>query len=1257
MAALLCTGLAHAQSDSNQQQPAKSGKIPVEAVPADSKPVEDELVVLSPFEVSSQKDTGYQATETLAGTRIRTNLKDVGSAISVYTRDFMRDIGANDNSTLLQFTVNAEVAGTRGTYAGLGNAQTVNETGTLRAPAGAQRVRGLAAADNTRDFFVTDIPWDSFNVDRVDIQRGPNSLLFGLGSPAGIINASTRNAEYRNSGSAEVQVGSYGSVRKSLDINRELIPGVLAIRVDGLLNNQKFQQKEAWQDDVRYSGALRFDPKLFESDKFHTSIKVKFENGDIKANRPRTVSPQDAISPWFAEAGKIAVGTATALLPNQVDTYALGASVNGTSPWLNALVGQQTPGFLINGTTGQTYQINAGYINNGFRNNDGSLRGPGDNAIGMRYSEVLYGLRNYQDYAYNAQLPYYNVGQYKAKSLRNSSLFDFYNHLIDGNNKSEWEKWQAYNVTLSQTGWNDRVGIELNFDKQIYNRGGQGLLDNPTLSIDVMKNFQDGTTNPNFGRPFVQAAASGGGGNSYKSERTNKRASLFGELRASDFTKNEFLVKLLGKQRFNIVGSTERYFTETRSWNQYANDNAWDAYWNRSTGYSNGFQNRSPVAIIYLGSSLANAATGSYAGVPSINSNITLNSGYVYAFDSTWIAPASVNFGDAWTVPTTGNVSRMINAGTPPVAMTQASNPANYKGWNTGTYLNVINNKDGQNPSLQTGAQMVEKLVKSYAGSWQAFMWKESIVPTLGWRYDEVKTKSATAGAVSSNKGMLNLEPNSPLPNPYRLPDTYLPTDILKEHSVSGGLVFHVNKALPKGWDAALPVNVSLTYNDSSNFQATSARKDVYGATIDSPTGKTKEFGVLLATKNNKFSLRVMRYETNLQNAFVSNENGFNGAIVQGLKFRNVFLYKLTGYTWDTRRAYGDAGPTFNNRNYWTQAYLDNTTGRPVQTVNLFNYAGATVPANSTLETAAQASAHRDSSIRAWNDIQKWLEGKGYFAAWGFTPTTTSALTDRATYEASLDPATNLPTNPAYMPDTNTLSAYGSSAPSGYTITSDSESKGYEFELTANPTNNWRISFNASQTTASRTNVGGKKLDELISYLDTQMAGVAGDMRQFNGDYQIGNELRANYNGFRARYTLLKLQENTAASELRKWRYNIVSNYTFSSGFMKDVNVGGSYRWQDKIVLGYPVASSANGIAQYDLSKPYYGPVEEAGDVWIGYERKITKDVKWRIQLNVRNVMKENGMIPLTVEPDGQTWASARVKPVQEWTLTNTFLF
>src|SRR5688572_12450296 len=196
---------------------------------APATPPEEEVLQLSPFEVNADEDTGYAATQTLAGTRIRTDLKDVGSAITVVTKQFMEDIGATDNSTLLQYTPNAEVAGTRGTYAGLGNATSVDETSSLRNQSSNNRVRGLATADNTRDFFITDIPWDSYNVDRVDIQRGPNAILFGLGSPAGIVNASLRNAEFRNLGSVEARFGSYGSKRASLDLNQELVDNTLAI--------------------------------------------------------------------------------------------------------------------------------------------------------------------------------------------------------------------------------------------------------------------------------------------------------------------------------------------------------------------------------------------------------------------------------------------------------------------------------------------------------------------------------------------------------------------------------------------------------------------------------------------------------------------------------------------------------------------------------------------------------------------------------------------------------------------------------------------------------------------------------------------------------------------------------------------------------------------------------------------------------------------------------------------------------------------
>ncbi len=1199
---------------------------------------QEETVVLSPFEVSSTRDTGYAATETLAGTRIRTDLKDVGSAIGVVTREYMQDIGATNSSTLLQYTTNAEVAGTRGTYAGMGNGQTLFEGFSL---SGNQRLRGLGAADQTRDYFLTDIPWDSYNVDRIDIQRGPNSILFGLGSPAGIINATTRGAEFRSKGGAEFRIGSYGSTRASIDYNQVLLKDVLALRVDALWNHEKFQQDPAFQKDRRVHGALRWDPKLFGRD-FATSFRVKAETGKITANRPRTSTPYDSITPWYADAAN---GGAGGYIVDNL--YLLGANSANTNPWLRNMSGQQTPTYFFDGATGQVYSINAGYINNGFRNNNGTVRGPGDNAVGQRYSEIIYGLGGYRDYAFNAKLPFYNFAQYKNKMLTDPSVFDFYNVLLDGPNKGEGAKWDSYNVTFSQTGWGDRVGLELAYDSQDYKGDSWSLLGGaPAINIDVTRQMQDGSTNPNFGRAFV---STGTGSGSYNiSERESLRASLFGEFRSTDVFDRGFLTKLLGRHRFNAVASRETNTTENRNWNLYANDNAWDAFVNRTTGFSNVFTNRSPVGLIYLSPSMASATSAAGAGLPGIGAPIRMNDGPVYLFDSTYTSTTPPT--DPWAVPA-GNayLNKVFN---PSLTTTQASNPANYRGWNNATQLNTLSFEEGE--PLYTSATKRERVVTSYAGTWQGFLWNEAIVPTLGWRYDEVKTRSRNASPDSARKGYLKLDPAS-----YSLPD-FTEKDYYKDHSVSGGLVVHLNKLLSRSLDDRLPFNVSLSYNDSRNFQALSARVDMYNNRIDNPAGKTKDYGVLLSTKDNRFSLRVIKYESEVSNATVSTDSGFSNPVVQGIKFRNVFLYRMTGYTWDTRRPYNDPGPTFNNRNFWSQAWVDKN-GRPVLSVNYLNdpaqYGSSIPPTAVKLETPEEAAAHRDASIRAWNDIQSWLDKRGYFTAFNYTPTTLSALTDRATYEASLDPATNLPTNAQYLPVTGTLQNYGQSTPAGYAITGDQQSEGYEFELTANVTPNWRLAFNASKTSATTSRIGNDALNEFVAYMDEQMAGVAGDMRQFNGDYVANNEVRKNWNDWRATYTALKLQEQTSASELRKWRFTVVTNYNFTQGWMKGVGVGAAYRWQDKVILGYPVYTDTRGYAAYDLSKPYYGPSEGGTDVWLSYSRKLNERIRWKIQLNVRNAFEKEGLIPITVQPDGSTWAGVRMKPVQEWSVSNSFEF
>ena len=81
-----------------------------QAVPAPrpSPATDDVPLTLSPFVVEEAQDRGYAATSTLAGTRLRTDLRDVGAAISVVTSQFLLDTirtlnDINHRNTLLEF--------------------------------------------------------------------------------------------------------------------------------------------------------------------------------------------------------------------------------------------------------------------------------------------------------------------------------------------------------------------------------------------------------------------------------------------------------------------------------------------------------------------------------------------------------------------------------------------------------------------------------------------------------------------------------------------------------------------------------------------------------------------------------------------------------------------------------------------------------------------------------------------------------------------------------------------------------------------------------------------------------------------------------------------------------------------------------------------------------------------------------------------------------------------------------------------------
>src|SRR3569833_2469138 len=237
---------------------AQTAQKPVPSTNTTTPLAQDDTNELSPFLVEATQDEGYQAVNTLAGTRVRTDLRDVASSISVVTSKFLQDTGARNAQDLLVYTTNTEIGGIGGNFGGLGNSNGLRENTALLHPNQNTRVRGLDAADNTRDYFLTDIPWDSYDVDRIDLHRGPNSILFGVGCPAGIVNSQTIIADVRkNSAKVENRFDQFGSFRTSVGGNMVLLKDVLSVRVAALDDDTKFRQKPAFGRGGRRGGARR----------------------------------------------------------------------------------------------------------------------------------------------------------------------------------------------------------------------------------------------------------------------------------------------------------------------------------------------------------------------------------------------------------------------------------------------------------------------------------------------------------------------------------------------------------------------------------------------------------------------------------------------------------------------------------------------------------------------------------------------------------------------------------------------------------------------------------------------------------------------------------------------------------------------------------------------------------------------------------------------------------------------------------------
>lgn len=219
--------------------------------------------------------------------------------------------------------------------------------------------------------------------------------------------------------------------------------------------------------------------------------------------------------------------------------------------------------------------------------------------------------------------------------------------------------------------------------------------------------------------------------------------------------------------------------------------------------------------------------------------------------------------------------------------------------------------------------------------------------------------------------------------------------------------------------------------------------------------------------------------------------------------------------------------------------------------------------------------------------------------------------------------------------------------------TADVVSEGDEYEVVANPTRNWRISFNAAKAVAVRTNSGLDLQDIVLNGITPLINGPAGTLVKDTSNGQLAPNMRGSVIVPMLQITT---QDGSPTSELRRWHWNLVTNYRFTEGRLRGWNVGGAVRWQDKVAIGFPVIVDPVAGAIPDVKHPYYGPTEANYNAWIGYNRKLWKKYNWSIQVNVNNIGVGDRLIRVNAQPDG-TINSWRIAESQKWILNNTISF
>lgn len=816
-------------SATQTQPPAKPARTPKPQEVASKKPAEeDDAIVMSPFEVMAD-NKGYQGSNTASGTRLNSRLEDLASPISVVTKQQLLDTAAVDLNDIFRTETNVEGL-SQYTEISLDRGAIIDTASNN--PEAANRIRGMGQANITSSGMSVSsaIPIDIYNVDSVEINRGANSNIFGIGSTSGTVNLNMATGNMsRDITKATLMTDSNGTLRETFDLNRVIFKNKLAIRVLGSNEDHKFQRKPAKVDTKRFTFALRAQP--FKK----TSIKVSYETYDEKASRPNQLTPVETISLWQQFGGYTWNPSNWTLYDNKGAAVGqfIGATTGGNG--LNAATLRSTYHFLAAADDSGNQRPMMGYIDgkvayftgvsswtfNRFGALPTATAPAGNNVYDQRGNqraidfELPAFLQNVPDIVnpatgkpfgmVNSNLDRY-IGMHTAadKAMYDWSSVNLYAPNLQTKNSGvfRWELEQSLISTDRQQLAFQIGALYEEVESKSHNfigNGGDG--NQAVIFLDINQTLPNGDPNPGYLRPLMRGRQPQVYSRPEKNF-TNKAQVAY----MVDFTRNAGWTKWFGHHNLLGYGEyRERKFV--------------------------------PGALRYR-SQVADTSDL----VRSVGNSDSLNTRY-YVGDAT-----GYNFDDPTTAPPTEGVF-----------------PYTY--WST-EYGGVGRDRLGD-PQWRTTNVAVREVWFSQNAQrnenralgmiWQGYFLKDRIIPTLGYRKDRIRFTGANPFTQQIQYGNSFYADTSvgvfDFPDSYNLTDFRTGAREQKGPTRTRGIVVK-----PFRW-------LHFSYNKSNSFEPANLAVDSYGDILPSPQGQSEDYGVRLSLLDEHLWVSVNRYEATTTNS------------------------------------------------------------------------------------------------------------------------------------------------------------------------------------------------------------------------------------------------------------------------------------------------------------------------------------------------------------------------------------------------------